>query len=79
MRKVSTLIALLLAILCHHANAQDRTITGKVISSQDNLGIPGVSIIVPGTSSGTVTDIDGNYKLTVGADVKTLRFSRYRT
>ena len=75
MRKVSTLIALLLAILCHHANAQDRTITGKVISSQDNLGIPGVSIIVPGTSSGTVTDIDGNYKLTVGADVKTLRFS----
>ena len=75
MRKAYTLIALLLALLCSQVTAQERTITGKVISSQDNLGIPGVSVIVAGTTTGTVTDIDGNYKIVVPPDSKTLRFS----
>jgi TonB-linked SusC/RagA family outer membrane protein len=75
MRKAFTLFALLLALAGIQASAQTRTITGKVISSQDNLGIPGVSVIVPGTTVGAVTDIDGNYSLAVGPEVNTLRFS----
>jgi TonB-linked SusC/RagA family outer membrane protein len=45
--------------------AQDRTVNGKVTSGEDGAAIPGVSIIVTGTTSGTITDLDGNYKLTV--------------
>ncbi|MEZ5197601.1 MAG: carboxypeptidase-like regulatory domain-containing protein, partial [Bacteroidales bacterium] len=43
--------------------AQDRSITGKVTSVEDGLGLPGVSIYIKGTTQGTVSDIDGNYKI----------------
>ena len=46
--------------------AQDRTVSGKVTSSDDGSGIPGASVSVKGTSKGTSTDMDGNYKITVG-------------
>jgi TonB-linked SusC/RagA family outer membrane protein len=46
--------------------AQDRTITGKVMDIEDRFGLPGVSILVKGTSSGTTTDFDGNYSIVVG-------------
>ena len=46
--------------------AQDRMVTGKVTSSDDGSGIPGASVAVKGTSKGTSTDMDGNYKITVG-------------
>lgn len=44
------------------------TVNGTVTSSEDNLPLPGVSIVVEGTSNGTVTDFDGNYSLNVGQD-----------
>lgn len=75
MRKAFTLCALLLGFLFMQASAQDRTITGKVISSQDNLGIPGVSVVVSGTTIGTVTDKDGKFSIAVSPNAKTLRFS----
>ena len=40
-------------------------ITGTVTSAEDNFPLIGVSITVQGTSSGTVTDIDGNFSLNV--------------
>jgi TonB-linked SusC/RagA family outer membrane protein len=55
--------------------AQDRTVTGKVTSSEDGSLIPGVTVIVKGTTTGTVTDLDGNYKLTVPASGGFLQFS----
>ena len=36
----------------------ERTITGRVVSSYDGEGLPGVSVVIPGSSQGTVTDID---------------------
>jgi TonB-linked SusC/RagA family outer membrane protein len=45
--------------------AQDRTVSGKVTSSEDGLGIPGASVAIKGTTRGTATDVDGNYKITV--------------
>ena len=45
--------------------AQDRTVTGRVTASDDGSGIPGASIAVKGTTKGTSTDADGNYKITV--------------
>jgi TonB-linked SusC/RagA family outer membrane protein len=55
-------------------SAQTKAISGKVV---DDLGesIPGVSIIVKGTTSGTVTRPDGTYMLEVPADAQTLLFS----
>ncbi|MET2985807.1 SusC/RagA family TonB-linked outer membrane protein [Aureibaculum conchae] len=41
--------------------AQERTITGKV--TDDSGPLPGVSIIIKGTTSGTDTDFDGNYSI----------------
>jgi TonB-linked SusC/RagA family outer membrane protein len=75
MRKAFTLFVLLFTFLGTQIYAQNRTITGKVISSQDNLGIPGVSVVVAGTTNGTVTDIDGNYTLSIAPETKTLHFS----
>lgn len=43
--------------------AQERTITGNVISAEDDLGLPGVSVLIKGTTTGTVTDVYGQYTL----------------
>jgi len=55
--------------------AQERTISGKVTSVEDGSSLPGVNVVLKGTTTGTVTDIDGNYKLTVPSDGGTLVFS----
>ena len=67
MRKITTLLALLLFAVSQGAFAQ-RTITGKVVSSEDGLGMPGVTVMVRGTTTGTATDIDGNFSLNVPND-----------
>jgi TonB-linked SusC/RagA family outer membrane protein len=56
------------------AIAQERTITGTVTSAEDNLPIPGVSVIVKGTQLGTVTDSNGKYSIKV-ANSKELEFN----
>ncbi|TLU98283.1 SusC/RagA family TonB-linked outer membrane protein [Dyadobacter luticola] len=49
--------------------AQDKQVTGKVISSVDGAGIPGVNVQVKGTNTGTVTDAEGRYSIEAkGAD-----------
>jgi TonB-linked SusC/RagA family outer membrane protein len=52
-------------LLCMNAWGQEVSISGKVISEDDKQGLPGVSILVKGTLTGTVTDRDGNYKINV--------------
>ncbi len=54
--------------------AQDVAITGKVTSSDDGSPLPGVSIVVKGTTRGTTTDVEGNYRLTAPPST-TLTFS----
>lgn len=54
---------------------QGTTINGRVISSEDNEGLPGVNVIVKGTSQGTVTDVAGNYSLEVPGEESILVFS----
>ena len=45
--------------------AQTKQINGKVTSKDDGAPIPGVSVAVEGTTSGTITDLDGNFSLIV--------------
>ena len=52
-----------------------KTITGKVTSMEDGLGIPGATVVVTGTSIGTTTDVSGNYSLSVPAIATSLRIS----
>ncbi len=58
----------------HIANVVDRTITGRVVD-EANAALPGVSIVLKGSSRGTVTDADGRYKLDVPDAGATLVFS----
>ncbi|WP_277478897.1 SusC/RagA family TonB-linked outer membrane protein [Catalinimonas alkaloidigena] len=53
----------------------EQTISGKVTDIESGEGLPGVNILAKGTNSGTVTDISGNYKLSVGDEVTALVFS----
>ena len=55
--------------------AQQRTITGKVTSSDDGSSLPGVNVLLKGTSTGTATDADGRYSLTIANPAGVLIFS----
>lgn len=55
--------------------AQDRTISGKVVSAEDGTALPGVNVLIKGTSIGTVTDASGLYKIAVPSTSEVLTFS----
>ncbi|MEM8966895.1 MAG: TonB-dependent receptor [Bacteroidota bacterium] len=55
--------------------ALEQTITGQVTDLSTNEPLPGVNILAKGTTTGTVTDVEGNYRLTVADEVTTLVFS----
>lgn len=75
MKRLLLLIAVITACTYQSAFAQGRTISGKVTSSEDQQTVPGVSVAVKGTTVGTLTDMEGNFKLNVPADAKTIVFS----
>ncbi|HYG39627.1 MAG TPA: SusC/RagA family TonB-linked outer membrane protein [Cytophagales bacterium] len=66
------LVVLLLFVsnLAYSQNA----VTGKVLSSEDNTGLPGVSVVEKGTTNGTVTNVDGDFTISVNPNA-TLVFS----
>ncbi|GGG26392.1 vWA domain-containing protein [Pontibacter amylolyticus] len=63
------------------ATAQSRTITGTVTDSNDGNPLPGVSILIKGTSTGAATDQHGRYSLAIPDDKATLvfRYIGYKT
>jgi TonB-linked SusC/RagA family outer membrane protein len=52
-----------------------RTVTGSVTGADDGTPIPGVNVLLKGSSVGTVTDIEGNYQISVPDDGSVLVFS----
>jgi TonB-dependent starch-binding outer membrane protein SusC len=50
-----------------YVSAQDQPVTGRIVSA-DGEGIPGVTVVVKGTSTGTVTDSSGNYSISAPSD-----------
>ncbi|MDZ7605267.1 MAG: TonB family protein [Cyclobacteriaceae bacterium] len=55
---------------------QERKIKGKVTTVEDDSPAPGVNVLIKGASVGTITDIDGNYEITIpAAEEATLVFS----
>lgn len=57
------------------AMAQTRQVSGVVLSGEDNFPLPGVSVLVKGTTTGTVTDVDGNFRVSVSSESAVLVFS----
>lgn len=57
------------------AKNQELTITGQITSSEDGMPLPGVNVMVEGTTVGAVTDFDGEYSVEVPSDDVTLIFS----
>lgn len=75
MRKILLITFLLTATALTQVWAQDRVVSGRVVSAEDGTGLPGVNVVLKGTGTGTVSDVDGNYKVTVPAEGGTLVFS----
>lgn len=69
--KKTFLIALLFVIACITAQAQDLQVSGTVISKTDGEPIIGASVVEVGNNiNGTITDIDGNFSLSVKKDAQ---------
>lgn len=72
---------LAVTFLAVSAQAQS-TVTGRIISSEDSSPIPGVNILVKGTTSGTISDVNGRYSISVpdpSADVLVFSFVGFET
>lgn len=57
------------------AAVADKAVTGKVLDAQDGLPIPGVTVVLKGTTTGTTTDADGAYQISVPGNESVLVFS----
>jgi len=76
MKKLFLLIVLFVFVSGYTILAQTKVITGTVTSSVQGEGaIPGVSIVVPGTTIGVYSDISGKFTLSVPQNAKTLVFT----
>ena len=77
--KFSGILTLFLAFIVQFSFAQEKTISG-VISDENGLPLPGVNILVKGTTSGTQTDFDGNYSISASTgDVLVFSYVGYET
>jgi TonB-linked SusC/RagA family outer membrane protein len=74
MKKFLLVIGLCLTIPWH-VMAQDRTVSGRVVSGDDQSPLPGVNVVLKGTVTGTVTDANGTYNITVPSEGGTLIYS----
>jgi TonB-linked SusC/RagA family outer membrane protein len=72
--KVSCFI-FLLGLFALPVMAQNVVVTGKVTDSKDGSPLPGVSIVATGTTAGTVTDVNGLFKLSVPSSVTSISVS----
>ncbi|UYZ63270.1 SusC/RagA family TonB-linked outer membrane protein [Hymenobacter weizhouensis] len=75
MRKVLVSALLIAPALLQQADAQNREITGRVTDAATGQGLPGVTVLVKGTTVGTSTNADGSFTLSAPASATTLTFS----
>ena len=73
--KKELLLWLLLLSCALHGIAQTRTLTGKITDKTDGASLPGVSVKIKGTNTGTTSGGNGIFKITVPEDAKVLVFS----
>lgn len=74
-RHVPLLVAALLLAVAHLGYAQTIRVTGKVTADDDGSPVPGATVLLQGTTNGTITDINGDYSLQVDDPNAVLVFS----
>ncbi len=74
MRKLTVIIVFLLSVGIQYAFAQ-KTVTGKVSNATDNTALPGVTVVVQGTNTGSITNAAGEFTIEVPGDQAVLLFS----
>jgi TonB-linked SusC/RagA family outer membrane protein len=74
-RLFSLILTMFCWVLFLAASWSQKTVSGKITSQSDGTALPGVSVIQKGTANGTITDIDGNYSLSVSDNATTLTLS----
>ncbi len=72
MRKLTFLLTCLFLVGVGLVNAQTKSISGKVLSAEDGQPIIGATIKVKGTTAGTITNVDGEFKISLQGDAKNL-------
>ena len=75
MRKLVLIITVFFLAAMKMPVSESRNITGKVTSIEDGNGIPGVNVIIKGTTIGTVTDMDGKFEILINSNADILVFS----
>jgi TonB-linked SusC/RagA family outer membrane protein len=75
MKRFVFVLSLLLFVGMNLLQAQGVQVSGNVTSADDGTALPGVSVVVRGTTIGAVTDFEGNYSITVPDENATLMFS----
>jgi TonB-linked SusC/RagA family outer membrane protein len=75
MKRLLLLSSLVLFIAAGNVFAQERTVSGRVTSTEDGSSLPGVNVVLKGTTIGTATDADGRYSLSVPSSGGSLVFS----
>ena len=74
-RWLKSISLLLLLIACTEVFGQERTITGTVSDRTTNETLPGASVVLKGTTTGAVTDLDGKFSLKISPGDNTLVIS----
>src|SRR6186713_616904 len=72
--QIFTVLLLLFAFTTAPTLAQQKTVSGSVKDSESK-GMPGVNVLVKGTTNGTATDTEGNFTIQVAAEASTLVIS----
>jgi TonB-linked SusC/RagA family outer membrane protein len=72
MRKLTFLWACLFLIGVGLVNAQSKSVSGKVLSAEDGQPVIGASVMVKGTTTGTITSVDGGFSIVLPGNAKTL-------
>jgi TonB-dependent starch-binding outer membrane protein SusC len=74
MKRKSLLVLLLINVLCAFTVVAQQKVTGRVVDTNQSP-LPGVSVVEKGTTNGTITDVQGNYTITVSTSESVVIFS----
>lgn len=75
MKHFTKMLVMLLLGINTFVFAQDQVVTGRVTDNADGSSIPGVNVAVKGSNTGTITDFNGEFKITVPSSNAILVFS----
>lgn len=75
MKKILLISFMMMTAFVLQSWSQEKVISGKITSEDDGAPLPGVNVIVKGTTIGTTSDINGDYKLSVPGEGEVLIFS----